>query len=86
MQPLAEGLIALAGEGGRTPLARAQHLAARHRAEQIATHVDPGVLLAYLELKPRNVSAETWQTVLGASIGSRSREQLARNIERALQA
>ncbi len=49
---VAEDLLTLSGAGGRTPLARAQHVAAQRRAEQIAGHIDPAVVLADLGLSP----------------------------------
>jgi hypothetical protein len=48
---VADDLITLAGERGRTHLARAQHLAAQRRAQQIAVHVDQAAVLADLGLK-----------------------------------
>ena len=48
---VSEDLIRLAGDRGRTPLARAQHVAAQRRAEQIAVHVDQAVVLADLGLE-----------------------------------
>ena len=48
---VAQDLIRLAEDGGRTPLARAQHMAAERRAEQIAVHVDQSTLLAALGLE-----------------------------------
>jgi hypothetical protein len=41
---VAEDLISLAEGHGRTPLARAQHIAAQRRAEEIAVHVDQAAL------------------------------------------
>lgn len=79
-----EDLLTLSGEGGRTPLARAQHLAARRRAEEIARHVDPRTLLAELDLPRRDVDAELWEEALGGAIEARSREGVARSVERAL--
>jgi len=72
-----EDLLCLSGEGGRMPLARAQHIAAQRRAEQIAPHVDQAALLADLGLQQRSVSAERWRSALSSAVGSRSREQVA---------
>jgi hypothetical protein len=79
-----EDLLVLSSEGGRTPLVRAQHVAATRRAEQIADHVDPAVLLSDLGLDPRAVTTERWQTALGSAVRARSREQVARAVERSL--
>ena len=81
---VAEDLLALSGEGGRTPLIRAQHVAAVRRAEQIADHVDPAVILADLGLDPRQTSAESWQAAMGSAVRARSREQVARAVDRSL--
>ena len=81
---VAEDLLSLSGEGGRTPLARAQHIAAHRRAEQVAPHVDPRVLLADLGLEARAVSAERWEAAFGSAVSARSREQVAGAIDRAL--
>jgi hypothetical protein len=79
-----EDLLTLVGDRGRTPLARAQHVAARRRAEQTAPFVDPGAVLAGLGLPRRAVTPERWQAALGSAVSARSREQVARAIERAL--
>jgi hypothetical protein len=81
---VAQDLLRLSGAGGRTPLARAQHAAAVRRVEEIAPYVDPRSLLADLELRPRAVPEEQWRDALVAAVTSRSREQVARRIERAL--
>jgi hypothetical protein len=81
---VAEDLLSLAGQPGRTPLARAQHVAAQRRAEQIASHLDRGAIFAGLGLAPRVVTAERWQAALGSAVGSRSREQVARAVELSL--
>jgi hypothetical protein len=81
---VAEDLLSLSAQPGRTPLARAQHVAARHRAEQIARHLDRGAIFAGLGLAPRVVSAERWQAAIGSAVGSRSREQVARAVDLAL--
>jgi hypothetical protein len=81
---VAEDLLSLSGEGGRTPLSRAQHIAAQRRAEQVAPHVDASALLAELGLDARAVSPERWQTALGSAVSARSRDQVARALDRAL--
>jgi hypothetical protein len=84
VSPVAQDLLDLSGEGGRTPLARAQHLAARRRAEQIARHVEPAGVLAALDLRRRPVSPERWRDALAEAVSARSREQVARAIDRVL--
>jgi hypothetical protein len=81
---VADDLLRLGAEDGRTPLSRAQHAAARRRAEQIAPHVDQAAVLADLGLDARPVSAERWQSALTSAVGARSREQVARAVELAL--
>ena len=81
---VAEDLLRLSGAGGRTPLSRAQHIAAERRVEQLAEHVDGAALLAHLGLRPRKMSADRWQAALAGAVGSRSREQVARSVELAL--
>jgi hypothetical protein len=81
---VAEDLLALSSEGGRTPLHRAQHVAAIRRAEQIAGHVDQGAILSDLGLPPRAVTAERWRAAMGSAVGARSREQVARAVEGSL--
>jgi hypothetical protein len=79
---VAEDLLELTREKGRTPLARAQHVAAQRRAEQIADHVDPGALLKSLGLRPVRVRPDRWRRALGQAVEARSREQVGRAIER----
>ncbi|MEA2330084.1 MAG: hypothetical protein QOH58_222 [Thermoleophilaceae bacterium] len=81
---VAGDLLSLSGEGGRTPLSRAQHIAAQRRAEQVASHLDPAALLADLGLKARVVTPERWQAALGSAVSGRSREQVARAVDRSL--
>ena len=64
---VAEDLLVLSAERGRTPLARAQHAAARRRAEQIARHLDRGAMFAGLGITPRAVSAELFSRRAGPS-------------------
>ena len=76
--PLVAGdLLSLAGEGGRTQLTRAQHLAAQRRAEQIAGRVDQAAVLADPGLEHSPVSTERWQSALSSAVRARSREQVA---------
>jgi hypothetical protein len=83
--PLVAGdLLSLAGEGGRTQLVRAQHLAAQRRAEQIAGHVDSVALLADLGIARSPVSDERWRSALVGAVGARSREQVARSVDGSL--
>jgi hypothetical protein len=81
---VAEDLLRLAGARGRTPLARAQHIAAERRVEQVAGHVDPAAMLVHLGLRPRRMSPARWQAALAGAVGSRSREQVARSVDLAL--
>jgi hypothetical protein len=83
--PLVAGdLLSLSREGGRTQLARAQHIAAQRRAEQIAGHVDQAIVLADLGLKRPSVTAERWESALSGAVGARSREQVARSVDLSL--
>ena len=81
---VAEDLRHLADEGGRTPLAVAQHVAAQRRAEEIAGHLDQAAILADLGLEKQVVSAERWQTAIRDAVSARSREQVASAVERSL--
>lgn len=83
---VAEDLISLAGDRGRTQLMRAQHVAAQRRAEQIAAHVDHGAVLADLGLEQSTASPERWRVALRSAVGARSREQVARAVELSLSA
>jgi hypothetical protein len=80
----AQDLLDLSATRGRTPLHRAQHLAARNRAHQIAGHVDQKAVLDDLGLRRREVSDERWQEALGSAVRAKSREQVARAVERSL--
>jgi hypothetical protein len=85
--PLVAGdLLSLAGDGGRTPLARAQHIAAQRRAEQIAAHVDRAAVLADLGLEQSPATPERWRSALRSAVGARSREQVARAVDSSLRA
>jgi hypothetical protein len=85
--PLVAGdLLSLAGEGGRTQLTRAQHLAAQRRAEQIAGHVDQAAVLADLGLEHSPVSTERWESALSSAVRARSREQVASAVDGSIRA
>ncbi len=81
---VAGDLLSLSGEGGRTPLARAQHIAAQRCAEEIGRHLDGPALIAELGLEVRDVESERWPAALGSAVTARSREQVARALDRAL--
>jgi hypothetical protein len=81
---VAEDLLSLSGERGRTQLARAQHIAAQRRAEQIADHVDQAAVLSDLGLAQASVTPERWQSALSSAVGARSRQQVARAVDRSL--
>ena len=83
---VAEDLINLASDRGRTQLARAQHIAAQRRAEQIAVHVDHAAILADLGLQQSPVTPERWRLALSSAVDARSREQVARAVDRSLRA
>jgi hypothetical protein len=83
---VSEDLLRLAGDRGRTPLARAQHIAAQRRAEQIAIHVDQAAVLADLGLECSAGSPERWRVALTSAVRARSREQVARAVDRSLRA
>ena len=80
----ARELLDLSATRGRTPLHRAQHLAARNRAFQIAGHVDRDAVLDDLGLRRVAASDERWRMALGSAIGAKSREQVARAVEKSL--
>lgn len=78
---LIDDLTLLADDAGRTPLHRAQHLAARRRAEAIAPFVEPGPVLRSLDLVPeRTISEEEWSHALQEAVRARSRERVARTL------
>jgi hypothetical protein len=83
---VAEDLITLAGDHGRTQLARAQHIAARRRAEQIAPYVDQAAVLADLGLRCSAVTADRWRVALSCAVRARSRDQIARAVDRSIRA
>jgi hypothetical protein len=77
-------LLSLAAQEGRTPLHRAQHLAARRRAEKIAGHLDHAAVLTDLGLEPEVVDEDRWREAIGGAVVARSREQVSRAIARSL--
>src|SRR3954468_17733212 len=81
---VAADLLNLSAEEGRTPLHRAQHLAARRRAEKIAGHLDHAAVLAALGLEPVAVDEDRWREAIGAAVVARSREQVSRAIAQSL--
>lgn len=83
---VADDLLSLSGEGGRTQLVRVQHIAAQRRAEQIAGHVDQAALLAELGLEHASVTPERWQSALSSAVRARSREQVARAVDVSIRA
>jgi len=74
----------MAGEHGRTRLARAQHMAAQRRAEHTAGFVDVDAVLADLGLPAEAVTPARWQAALSSAVSARSREQVARAVGQAL--
>jgi hypothetical protein len=83
---VASDLLSASQERGRMPLARAQHVAAQRRAEQIAAHVDQATFIADLGLERKSVSPERWRSTLSTAVTARSREQVARAVDLSLQA
>lgn len=81
---VAEDLLRISAEGGRTRLVRAQHVAAERRAERIAAHVDQAAVLADLGLDARAASDQRWAGALRSAVSARSREQVARAVDLAL--
>jgi hypothetical protein len=81
---VAQDLITLGGDRGRTPLARAQHIAAQRRAEQIAIHVDQSAVLADLGLRCSVATPDRWRDALSSAVTARSREQVARAVDGSL--
>lgn len=81
---VAADLMRLSAQEGNTPLHRAQHLAARRRAETIAGHLDQAAVLTDLGLEPIAVAEDRWREALGAAVKARSREQVSRAIAESL--
>ncbi|WP_270026436.1 hypothetical protein [Solirubrobacter phytolaccae] len=83
---VAADLLSLSGAEGRTPLHRAQHLAAQRRAEEIAPHVDQARVLKDLGLEPAaDVDEDSWRAAIAGAVKARSREQVARALEDSLE-
>jgi hypothetical protein len=83
---VADDLLALAGTPGRTQLTHAQHIAAQRRAEQIASHVNQPAVLKGLGLRCPEGTPDRWRMALRSAVRARSREQVARAVDRSLQA
>ncbi len=81
---VAEDLLRFSAAEGRTPLHRAQHVAARRRAEQLAPHVDHAAVLGDLGLEAEWIDEDRWREAIGDAVVARSREQVARAVERSL--
>lgn len=81
---VADDLITLAGAPGRTPLVRAQHIAAQRRAEQIAPHVDQTIVLADLGLDCSEATPDGWSVALSSAVKARSRGQVALAVDRSI--
>jgi hypothetical protein len=81
---VAADLLSLSASEGRTPLHRAQHVAARRRAEQIAGHLDRAAMLTELGLDVSTVDDDRWREAIGSAVGARSREQVTRAVARSL--
>jgi hypothetical protein len=81
---VADDLLRLSAEAGRTPLHRAQHVAARRRAEQLAGHLDHAAVLTDLGLEPDDVDDERWRVAIRDAVVARSREQVARALAQSL--
>ena len=79
-----EDLLRFSAAEGRTPLHRAQHVAARRRAEELAPHVDHAVVLGDLGLEAEWIDDDRWREAIGDAVVARSREQVARAVERSL--
>lgn len=81
---VAADLLDLSMGEGRTPLHRAQHVAARRRAEQVASHLDHAAVLTNLGLEPEPVDDDRWRQAVGDAVVARSREQVARAMAQSL--
>jgi len=81
---VADELIRLSQEGGRTPLHRAQHVAARARATTIARHVEPDALLAALKIEAPLPDEDAWAEALRETVRARSRERARKLLAEAL--
>jgi hypothetical protein len=81
---VAQDLITLGGDRGRTQLAHAQHIAAQRRAEEIAVHVDQSAVLKDLGLRCSTATPDRWRDALSCAVRARSREQVARAVDGSL--
>jgi hypothetical protein len=81
---VAQDLISLSGDRGRTQLAQAQHIAAQRRAEEIAVHVDQSAVLKDLGLRCDTATPDRWRVALSCAVQARSREQVARAVDGSL--
>jgi len=81
---VAQDLLELSAEEGRTPLHRAQHPAGRRRAEEIAGHLDHAPILTDLGLEFEPIDDDRWRDAIGSAVVARSREQVARAVGDAL--
>jgi hypothetical protein len=81
---VAEDLLRFSETEGRTPLHRAQHVAARRRAEQLAPHVDHAAVLSDLGLEADGIDEDRWRAAIADAVVARSREQMARAVEASL--
>jgi hypothetical protein len=81
---VADELIRLTEEAGRTPLHRAQHVAARCRAEAIAPFVEPAPVLRHLGLERRPIDDDEWAAALRDAVSARSREGARKRLSSAL--
>ena len=81
---VAMDLLNLSAGEGRTPLHRAQHVAARRRAEEIAGHLDHAAVLSEIGIKAGPVDDDRWREAIGGAVKARSREQVARALSELL--
>ena len=81
---VAQDLLRFSETEGRTPLHRAQHVAARRRAEQLAAHVDHATVLGDLGLEAEEIDEDRWRAAIADAVVARSREQMARAVEASL--
>jgi hypothetical protein len=65
-------------------LARAQHIAAQRRAEEIAPHVDQAAVFAELGLRCSAGTPDRWRVALSGAVRARSRKQVALAVDRSL--
>ncbi|MBO9532162.1 MAG: hypothetical protein J7513_04205 [Solirubrobacteraceae bacterium] len=82
---VADELIRLTEEAGRTPLHRAQHVAARCRATAVAPFVDPAPVLRDLGLEQRQMDDDEWAAGLREAVSARSREGARKRLATSLE-